>query len=111
MCWACGSNDRSVSLWFTHSRRPLFVIEELFTNSVFDLSLHRNDGGGIEMAACSKDGTVRCFSLTKHEIGDLDVQAETLAAVPVATAQPTQQKETVKDGRRRITAAFVPLSS
>lgn len=112
MCWAAGSNDRSVSLWFTHTTRPLFVMEELFADSVFDLSLHRNDGGGIDIAACSKDGTVRCLSLTKREIGDVVVAPLVVElSVPVAAAQPTVQQETTKDGRRRITAAFTPMLS
>lgn len=129
MCWAAGSNDRSVSLWLTHSWRPLFVMEELFTGSVLDLSLQRNDGGGIDVAACSVDGTVCFLSLTKREIGELNVQplvAEQQPAMAVATqaqattqqkqettkaqATTTQKQEKREDGRRRITPIFTPLS-
>lgn len=133
MCWAAGCQDRSVSLWLAHEIRPVFVMEELFTDSVTDLSLRCSASGGLEIVACSQDGTVKCLLLTKQEIGNLQIDplqfnstapaAERLATpvprttasnVPInATAAAVEAAGATTDAgqvkRRRIVTDFVPL--
>jgi protein HIRA/HIR1 len=35
---ALGSRDRSISVWSTHLKRPFFVINDVFEQSVLDMS-------------------------------------------------------------------------
>lgn len=65
-CVAIGSRDRSLSVWLTSLKRPLVVINELFTHSVLDLSW---SPCGLRLAACSWDGTVAFVQFTEKELG------------------------------------------
>ncbi|XP_077297877.1 histone cell cycle regulator-like protein [Arctopsyche grandis] len=65
-CVAIGSRDRTLSVWCTALKRPLVVIHELFTDSVLDLSWSTD---GLNLLACSWDGTVASIQFTKEEIG------------------------------------------
>ncbi|KAK0094338.1 hypothetical protein PV326_011212 [Microctonus aethiopoides] len=65
-CVAIGSRDRSLSVWLTSLKRPLVVIQELFTHSVLDTSW---SPCGLRLAACSWDGTVAFIEFTRQELG------------------------------------------
>ncbi|KAF4523135.1 hypothetical protein B566_EDAN003150 [Ephemera danica] len=65
-CCAIGSRDRSLSVWLTALKRPLVVIKELFTSSVLDLSW---SAGGLQLMACSWDGTVAYIQFSEAEMG------------------------------------------
>ncbi|XP_063222782.1 protein HIRA [Bacillus rossius redtenbacheri] len=65
-CCAIGSRDRSVSVWLTALKRPRVVIRDLFTNSVLDLSWSTS---GLQLMACSWDGTVAYVEFTTEELG------------------------------------------
>ncbi|KAA0195052.1 Protein HIRA [Fasciolopsis buskii] len=66
VCLALGSKDRSVSVWTTAARRALVVIQDLFTNSVCDLTWSAD---GQELMACSLDGTVSYMGFKNSELG------------------------------------------
>ena len=61
-----GSRDRSFSVWTTNLKRPLFVVNDVFDQSVLDLSWSRD---GRLLLACSMDGTIAAVILTESEIG------------------------------------------
>ncbi|KAJ8673548.1 hypothetical protein QAD02_004810 [Eretmocerus hayati] len=65
-CVAIGSRDRSVSVWSTSLKRPVVVINELFVASVVDLSW---SPCGMQLCACSKDGTVVFIEFSEEELG------------------------------------------
>lgn len=65
-CCAIGSRDRSLSVWLTALKRPLVVLHELFSNSVLDLSWSCT---GLQLLACSWDGTVAFVEFTESEMG------------------------------------------
>ncbi|KAJ8312148.1 hypothetical protein KUTeg_009521 [Tegillarca granosa] len=65
-CCAIGSRDRSLSVWLTALKRPLVVTHDLFNNSILDITWSRN---GMELLACSCDGTVAYIDFTIEEIG------------------------------------------
>ena len=53
-------------MWLTALKRPLVVIHELFTNSVLDLSWSFS---GLQLMACSWDGTVAYVEFSEEELG------------------------------------------
>ena len=61
-----GSRDRSFSVWTTNLKRPLFVVNDVFDQSVLDLSWSKD---GRLLLACSMDGTVAAVILSEAEIG------------------------------------------
>ena len=63
---AMGSRDRSFSVWTTNLKRPLFVVNDVFDQSVLDLSWSKD---GRLLLACSMDGTVAAVILNESEIG------------------------------------------
>ncbi|XP_041977561.1 protein HIRA homolog [Aricia agestis] len=65
-CAAVGSRDRALSIWLTSLKRPLVVVHDLFADSVLDLSWSSD---GLNLLACSSDGTVACIQFTNKEIG------------------------------------------
>ncbi|KAH8304640.1 hypothetical protein KR018_005858, partial [Drosophila ironensis] len=65
-CLAVGSRDRSLSVWMTNLQRPMFVIHELFQDSVLDLSWGRKE---CLLLACSGDGTIACLQFDDQELG------------------------------------------
>ncbi|KAK4876707.1 hypothetical protein RN001_009213 [Aquatica leii] len=65
-CCAIGSRDRSLSVWLTSLKRPLVVIKDLFDDSVLDISWSSN---GMNLLACSWDGTIACVEFGLQEIG------------------------------------------
>ncbi|CAG4912875.1 unnamed protein product [Colias eurytheme] len=65
-CAAVGSRDRALSIWLTSLKRPLVVVHELFSDSVLDMSWSSD---GLNLLACSSDGTVACIQFTNKEIG------------------------------------------
>lgn len=65
-CCAIGSRDRGVSVWVTALKRPLVAVENLFTRPVLDLSW---SASGLQLMACSLDGTVAYFEFTEAELG------------------------------------------
>ncbi|XP_052757465.1 protein HIRA homolog [Galleria mellonella] len=65
-CAAVGSRDRALSIWLTSLKRPLVVVHDLFSDSVLDLSWSSD---GLNLLACSSDGTVACIQFTNKEIG------------------------------------------
>ncbi|KAM3961260.1 histone cell cycle regulator-like protein [Aphomia sociella] len=65
-CAAVGSRDRVLSIWLTSLKRPLVVVHELFSDSVLDLSWSSD---GLNLLACSSDGTVACIQFSNKEIG------------------------------------------
>ena len=66
MTIAMGSRDRSFSVWTTNLKRPLFVVNDVFDQSVLDLTWSRD---GKLLLACSMDGTVAAVILSDSEIG------------------------------------------
>lgn len=75
---ATGSRDCSIALWSTQQRRPLFVINNIFSKSVLDMSWASD--GQIFMA-CSWDGTVAFFHFKDGELGTVVSSDEKLTAL------------------------------
>lgn len=65
-CCAIGSKDRSLSVWLTALKRPLVVTKDLFDSAILDITWSKN---GMELMACSHDGTVAFIDFTQAEIG------------------------------------------
>ncbi|XP_053626132.1 protein HIRA homolog isoform X2 [Plodia interpunctella] len=65
-CAALGSRDRALSIWLTSLKRPLVVVHDLFGDSVLDISWSSD---GLNLLACSTDGSVACIQFTNKEIG------------------------------------------
>jgi hypothetical protein len=66
ICLAIGSRDRSLSVWLTKLKRPLFVIHDVFESSILDLAWSKD---GMVLLACSMDGSVAAVVLTEEELG------------------------------------------
>ena len=65
-CLAIGSRDRSMSVWVTSLKRPLFVIHDVFESSILDLAWSKD---GLVLLACSMDGSVAAVVLNEKELG------------------------------------------
>ncbi|CAG0897568.1 unnamed protein product [Cyprideis torosa] len=63
---AMGSRDKSISVWFTTSLRPVLVLEDVFQDSVLDISWSPN---GRFLAACSADGSVVFLEFDQKLLG------------------------------------------
>jgi len=65
---AVGSNDSSLSIWETQEKRPMIVVHELFEpdRGVMDMSWSSN---GLELLACSQEGSVAFLSFSAKEMG------------------------------------------
>jgi len=66
VCLAIGSRDRSLSVWLTSLKRPLFVIHDVFESSILDLAWSKD---GLVLLACSMDGSVAAVVLNEKELG------------------------------------------
>ena len=66
VCLAIGSRDRSMSVWLTSLKRPLFVIHDVFESSILDLAWSKD---GLVLLACSMDGSVAAVVLDEKELG------------------------------------------
>jgi len=66
VCLAIGSRDRSLSVWLTALKRPLFVVHDVFDSSILDLSWSKD---GFVLIACSMDGSVAAVVMDKTELG------------------------------------------
>ena len=67
VCIAIGSRDRSLSVWLTSLKRPLFVIHDVFESSILDLAWSKD---GMVLLACSMDGSVAAVVLNEDELGE-----------------------------------------
>jgi len=65
-CVAIGSRDQSLSVWLINRQRPLFVMHELFKDSILDISWSQD---GYKMLCCSSDGSVAYFEFNEEELG------------------------------------------
>lgn len=65
---AIGSRDRSITIWSTSETRPRIYLENVFENSVLDISWSKT---GYEMIACSMDGSIVYFEFTEKELGQI----------------------------------------
>lgn len=65
-CVAIGSRDRSLSVWLINRTRPLFVMHDLFSDTILDLSWSQD---GYKLLICSSDGTVAFFEFTETDLG------------------------------------------
>ncbi|XP_054287675.1 protein HIRA homolog [Macrosteles quadrilineatus] len=65
-CCAIGSRDKAISVWVTALKRPLVAMQNLFSRPVLDLSWSTS---GLQLMACSLDGTVAYFEFTEEELG------------------------------------------
>jgi len=63
---AVGSRDSNISVWLTSLKRPIVVLENLFQGPVLDLSWSKN---GLNMYACSFDGTISILMFDQNDIG------------------------------------------
>ena len=70
VCLAIGSRDRSMYVWLTSLKRPLFVIHDVFESSILDLSWSKD---GLVLLACSMDGSVAAVVLDEKELGNEDI--------------------------------------
>ena len=68
VCLAIGSRDRSMSVWLTSLKRPLFVIHDVFESSILDLAWSKD---GLVLLACSMDGSVAAVVLNEKELGNV----------------------------------------
>jgi len=62
-----GSNEGGISLWSTALPRPLAVVNDLFEQSVLDVSWGRHT---LCFLCCSDDGTIAYVRLSPEEIGE-----------------------------------------
>ncbi|KAG8696117.1 HIR complex subunit [Ceratobasidium sp. 395] len=62
---ALGADDQSVSVWQTKHARPLVVAREVFDRPIMDLAWSWD---GLELYACSSDGTIAVFDFDEHEL-------------------------------------------
>ena len=67
LCIAIGSRDRSLSVWLTSLKRPLFVIHDVFESSILDLAWSKD---GMVLLACSMDGSIAAVVLNEEELGE-----------------------------------------
>ncbi|XP_071744188.1 protein HIRA isoform X2 [Lepeophtheirus salmonis] len=61
---ALGSRDRGFSVWCTNLKRPYFVVNDIFDQSVLDISWWKNI-----LVACSMDGSIAACVLDEKELG------------------------------------------
>ncbi|XP_039266238.2 protein HIRA-like isoform X1 [Styela clava] len=66
-CCAIGSRDRSLSVWLTSLQRPLIVVNDLFNDSVMDVTWSFD---GNSLLCCSWDGSVAYLQFKPQEIGE-----------------------------------------
>jgi hypothetical protein len=59
---ALGSRDRSLSVWSTHLKRPFFVIDDVFEQSILDLSWSKD---GRVLVAWLEPRTFQSFYVLK----------------------------------------------
>lgn len=68
--FAVGDEAGVLSIWSTHASRPLFIIKDVFTNSISDISWTRgtaDDSRPLIVACCSTDGRVLLAQLDDDE--------------------------------------------
>ncbi len=87
---ALGSQDTKLSIWLSSAKRPTFVAQKLFLQSVVDLSWTPD---GYCLLACSSDGTVAALQFEAKDLGVplkqvllLSLRQQTCCAVPRGTS-------------------------
>ena len=75
-CVAIAGRDSSISVWLTALKRPLFVLHDVFTSSVLDMSW-TPDGYGL--VVCSLDGSLAYLELSSAEIGKTLTPQQTMS--------------------------------
>lgn len=65
-CVAIAGRDSSISVWLTALKRPLFILHDVFTSSVLDMSWTPD---GYSLIICSHDGSLAYIELNSSEIG------------------------------------------
>ncbi|KAI0984222.1 hypothetical protein GJ496_006674 [Pomphorhynchus laevis] len=69
---ATAGKDRSLAVWITGNRRPLFAIHDLFLSGVVDMSwsFHKSltDATTILLTACSTDGSVAFLQFSQSDL-------------------------------------------
>ena len=126
---AVGSNDSSLSIWETQEKRPMIVVHELFEpdRGVMDMSWSSN---GLELLACSQEGSVAFLSFSAKEMGRAIPPSEkatlyrklygapqsdaVIAETPVQlnfenSAAETKRKRAMQNGAAAAAAAAKPL--
>ncbi|KAJ1537148.1 HIR complex subunit [Nowakowskiella sp. JEL0078] len=63
---ALGSQDSGISIWWTSKERSTAAIKQIFKHSVLDLTWTPD---GLNLLACSYDGTVAVLSFDENEFG------------------------------------------
>ena len=64
---AIGSQDGGISVWSALRGTPLFVAQDIFEGSVFDLCWSPD---GLTLYACSNDGTIAAMQFQAEELGN-----------------------------------------
>eukprot|EP00741_Cyanophora_paradoxa_P018977 tig00021108_g18320.t1 len=63
---AVGSQDAMISVWATHSTRPIVIAQDLFGQSIVDIAWSPD---GYTLACCAADGGVALFRFKAEELG------------------------------------------
>jgi WD40 repeat protein len=63
---ALGSQDNSVSIWYTAMAKSLAVTQNIFNYAVLDMDWSRD---GLNLYMSSYDGTVACLCFEEEEFG------------------------------------------
>ena len=88
-CVAIAGRDNSISVWLTALKRPLFVLHDLFSSSVLDMSW-TPDGYGL--IVCSLDGSLAYLELTTTELGKSLTPYQTISLKNSLYGNLTQDK-------------------
>lgn len=72
---ASGSQDRSVCIWASGMKKPLFLLKELTEQPIMDLRWSRN---GYVLAGCSYDGSIFLLIFTENDFKSLSFSSADL---------------------------------
>ncbi|KAL0266968.1 UNVERIFIED_CONTAM: hypothetical protein PYX00_009365 [Menopon gallinae] len=75
---ATGGRDCALAVWCTAKKRPIVVINNVFIKSVLDLSWSRD---GMQLAACSWDGTIVHLMFKQEELGIIVSEQEKITTL------------------------------
>ena len=91
-CVAIAGRDSSISVWLTALKRPLFILHDVFTSSVLDMSWTPD---GYSLIICSHDGSLAYVELNSTEIGKTLSPQQTMSLKNSLYGNLTKEKLTI----------------